>query len=153
MKVLYTILTIIFFICIHSCNEFESKKDIEYQLSSTFQSTDNIRYNVEGGGNIDFIIENNPDSLSITISRYQHQNRNDSLKISKPDVDSLDLVIIDAMFKGTIDIGGVIYKNDLLVGSWTYLYIDNNQNWLRVANEDIIGELSSFNRLVNQKIN
>jgi len=153
MKITYTIPTVLLLICILSCIYFESEKDIEYQLLPTFQSTDKIRYNVEGGGNIDFIIENNPDSLFIAISRYQHQNRNDSLKIIKLDVDSLDLVIIDAMFQGTIDIGGIIYKNDLLVGSWTYLYIDINNNWLRVANEDIIGELSSFNQLVNQRMN
>ena len=153
MKVTYTIPTIFLLICFHSCINNESEKDIEYQLPSTFQSTDKIRYSVEGGGDINFIIENNPDSLSITILRYQFQNRNDSLKISRPDVDSLDLVIIDAMFQGTIDIGGVIYKNELLTGSWTYLYIDYNHNWLRVANEAIIGELSSFNRLVYQKIN
>jgi hypothetical protein len=56
------------------------------------------------------------------------------------------------MFTGTIDIGGTIYRNDLSTGSWTYLYVDLNNEWLRVANENIIGELSSFYNLVYSKL-
>ena len=153
MKNTIVFLSVIFIISYQSCTSDETEKEIEHQLPPTFQSTDKIRYNVEGGGDIDFIVENNPDSLSITISRFQFQNRNDSLMFSKPEIDSLDLFTIEAIFQGTIDIGGTIYKNELLTGSWTYLYIDYNENWLRVANETIIDELSSFYQLVYDKIN
>ena len=138
MKKMILILLAFFLLTFQSCTTDETEKEIEYQLSSTFLSTDKIRYNVEGGGDMDFIVENNPDSLSITVLRFQFQNRNDSLMLSKLEIDSLDLLTIEAMFQGTIDIGGIIYKNELLTGSWTYLYIENNNDWLRVANETII---------------
>ena len=153
MKKMILILSTFFLITFPSCTTNETEKEIEYQLSSTFLSTDKIRYNVEGGGDMDFIVENNPDSLSITVLRFQFQNRNDSLMLSKLEIDSLDLLTIEAMFQGTIDIGGIIYKNELLTGSWTYLYIENNNDWLRVANETIIRELSSIYQLVYGKIN
>ena len=153
MKKMILILLAFFLLTFQSCTTDETEKEIEYQLSSTFLSTDKIRYNVEGGGDMDFIVENNPDSLSITVLRFQFQNRNDSLMLSKLEIDSLDLLTIEAMFQGTIDIGGIIYKNELLTGSWTYLYIENNNDWLRVANETIIRELSSIYQLVYGKIN
>ena len=140
------------FIFYQSCTNDTTENEIEYQLPLTFQSTNKIRYNVEGGGEIDFIVENNLDSISIIVSSYQFQYRNDSFMMSKLDIDSLDLVILEAMFQGTIDIGGIIYQNDLLTGTWTYLYIEYNNDWLRVANETIIYELSSLYHLVCEKI-
>ena len=152
MKIIIIILSAFFFIFYQSCTNDTSEKEIEYQLPSTFQSTNKIRYNVEGGGEIDFIVENNLDSISIIVLSYQFQSRNDSLMMSKLEIDSLDIVILEAMFQGTIDIGGIIYQNDLLIGTWTYLYIEYSNDWLRVANEAIINELSSFYHLVYEKI-
>ena len=107
---------------------------------------------MEGGGEIDFIVGNGPDSISIIVLSFQFQSRYDSLMMSKPEIDSLDLVILEAMFRGAIDIGGIIYKNDLLTGSWTYLYIEYNHDWLRVANQAIINELHSLYYLVCEKV-
>jgi len=128
-------------------------KEIEYQLPSTLQTTNKIRYTVEGGGDIDFIVENNPDSISILVLSYQFQSRDDSLMVSKLEIDSLDLAALEAMFEGTTDIGGIIYQNDMLTGTWTYVYIEYNNDWLRVANETIIHELSFLYNLVCEKIN
>lgn len=153
MKKTIIILSAFFFICYQSCTIDPSEYEIEYQLPPTFQSTNKIRYNVEGGGDIDFIVENNLDSISFIVLRFQFQDRNDSFMMSKLDVDRLDLEILEAMFNGTIDIGGIIYRNDLLTGTWTYLYIEYNDNWLRVANETIIYELHSMYNLVCGKIN
>ena len=102
---------------------------------------------------IDFFVENNLDSLYIFVLSYQFLPKNDSLTISKLDLDSLDLVTIEALFQGTINIGGIIYRNVLPTGTWTYLYINNNNTWLRVANETIINELFSFYHLVCENIN
>ena len=153
MKKTILILSAFFLICYQSCTINRSGQEIEYQLPSTFQPTNIIRYNVEGGGEIDFIIENNLDSISIIVSSYQFQSRNDSLMVYKQDMDSLDQVILGAMFQGSIDIGGIIYQNDLPTGTWTYLYIEYNNDWLRVANETIIIELTSLYHLVCEKIN
>ena len=152
MKKTIILLSLFSFICCQSCVNNTSEREIEYQLPSTFQSTNKIRYNVEGGGEIDFIVENNQDSLLITISSYQFQSREDSLRVSKLDIDSLDFIFLEEMFQGTIDIGGIIYRNDLLTGSWTYLYIEYQNNWLRVANEAIINEFSSFYYFVCRRI-
>jgi len=152
MKKTIILLSAFFFIYYQSCTNDTSEKEIEYRLPPTFQTTNTIRYNVEGGGEIDFVVENNLDSISIIVSNYQFQSRNDSLMVSKQDIDSLDLEILEAMFHGTIDIGGIIYQNDLLTGTWTYLYIEYNNDWLRVANETIIYELSSLYHLVCEKI-
>ena len=153
MKKTIIILSAFFFIYHQSCTNDPPEKEIEYQLPSTFQSTNKIRYDVEGGGDINFIVEDNQDSISIIVLSFQFQNRNDSLMISKLDVDSLDLEILEAMFNGTIDIGGIIYRNDLLTGTWTYLYIEYQKNWLRVANENIIDELNSLYNLICDKLN
>jgi len=152
MKKKIIFLSVFFLIFYQSCTNDSPEKEIEFQLPPTFQSTNKIRYNVEGGGEIDFVVENNLDSISIIVLSYQFQSRNDSLMISKPDIDSLDLVMLEGMFQGTIDIGGVIYQNDLLTGTWTYLYIEYNNDWLRVANETIIYELYSLYHLVCEKI-
>ena len=153
MKKIFLILSIFCFIYHSSCTNSTLDKEIEYQLPTTFQPTDKIRYNVEGGGQIDFFVENNLDSLYIFVLSYQFLPKNDSLTISKLDLDSLDLVTIEALFQGTINIGGIIYRNVLPTGTWTYLYINNNNTWLRVANETIINELFSFYHLVCENIN
>jgi len=142
----------LFLVIYQSCSNDQSAKEIEYQLPPTYQSTGKIRYEVEGGGDINFIIKNKPDSILIFVLNYKFQSRNDSLMCPKSDIDSLDLVIIEAMFEGTIDIGGIIYKNDLLTGSWTYMYIEDNDGWLRTANETIINELSSLCQMVYVKL-
>ena len=152
MKKTIILLSAFFFIYYQSCTNDTSEKEIEYQLPPTLQSTNKIRYNVEGGGEIDFIVENNLDSISVIVSSYQFQSRNDSFMMSKLDIDSLDLVILEAMFQGTVNIGGIIYQNDLLTGTWTFLYIEYNYDWLRVANKTIIDELSSLYHLVCEKI-
>jgi hypothetical protein len=153
MKNTIIFLSVLFFIYYQACTNDPSEKEIEYILPPTFEFTDKIRYTVEGGGDIDFIVENNPDSISIIVLRFQFHDRNDSLMISKLDIDSSDLVILEAVFRGTINIGGIIYRNDLLTGTWTYMYIEYNKNWLRVANEAIIDELKSLYNLVCSKIN
>lgn len=153
MRITIILFSAFSFIYYQSCTNDTSEKQIEYQLPPTFQSTNKIRYNVEGGGEIDFIVENNLDSVSIIVSSYQFQSKNDSLMMSKRDIDSLDLVILEAMFQGTIDIGGIIYQNDLMTGTWTYLYIECNNDWLRAANGTIIDELKSLYNLVCSKIN
>ncbi|MCJ7553576.1 MAG: hypothetical protein MUO34_06790 [Ignavibacteriaceae bacterium] len=125
MKNTIIFLSVLFFIYYQACTNDPSEKEIEYKLPPTFEFTDKIRYTVEGGGDINFIVENNPDSISIIVLRFQFQDRNDSLMISKLDIDSLDLVILEAVFKGTINIGGIIYRNDLPTGTWTYIYTLN----------------------------
>ena len=152
MKKSIIILSALLSIFIQSCTDEPAEREIEYQLAPTFQATSQIRYNNEGGGDIEFIIENNPDSISVSIIRFQFQPYENTLIISKTEIDSPDLVIIDAIFKGTIDIGGVIYQNNSPVGTWTFLYIFYDNNWLRIANESIIGELRSFYNLVYEKI-
>ena len=135
-----------------ACTDDTTEQEIAYLLPSTFQSTNQIRYIVEGGGDIDIIIENKQDSVSVRVLRFQFQTWDDSLMIGKTDIDSLDLVIINSIFKGTIDIGGVIYPKESPVGTWTFLYIFYDNNWLRIANETIIAELHSFYNLVYEKI-
>jgi hypothetical protein len=121
MKITIIILFASFLIYCQSCTTDSSEKEIEYQLPTTFQSTNKIRYHVEGGGEIDFIIENNIDSISVIVLSYNFESRNDSLMVCKPELDSLDLVTLEAMIHGTINIGGIIYQNELLTGTWTYL--------------------------------
>ena len=152
MKKTVILLSAFFVIYGQSCVNDTYKEEVEYQLPRTFQSTDKIRYNVEGGGEINFIVENNQDFFLIIILSYQFQSRNDSLMVSKADIDSLDVIVLEKMFRGTIDLGGIIYRNDLLTGSWTYLYIEYRNNWLRVANQAIINELSSLYFLVCDRI-
>ena len=152
MKKTVILLSAFFVIYGQSCVNDTYKEEVEYQLPRTFQSTNKIRYNVEGGGEINFIVENNQDFFLITILSYQFQSRNDSLMVSKADIDSLDVIVLEKMFRGTIDLGGIIYRNDLLTGSWTYLYIEYRNNWLRVANQAIINELSSLYFLVCNRI-
>lgn len=156
MKKLILIFYAFFFLPHQSCTIYESEKEaekeIEYQLPPTFQSTSKIRYNVVGGGDINFIIENNQDSISILVVRFQFQDRNETFVISKLDADSADIVMLEAMFIGSMDIGGIIYRNDLATGTWTYLYIERDDDWLRVANETIITELSSLYNFVCSKI-
>jgi hypothetical protein len=152
MKKIIIIAYVLFLVIYQSCSNYQSAKEIEYQFPTTFQSTSKIRYTIEGGGDINFIIENKPDSISVVVSNYNFQSRNDSLMMHKQSIDSLDLVTIEALFAGTIDIGGVIYKNNLLTGSWTYVYIEYNEGWLRTANEMIINELSSFYQLVCKQL-
>ena len=148
MKKLLVILPVFFFLpflfCTYHESETEAEKEIEYQLPPTLQSTSKIRYHVEGGGNIDFVIENKSDSISILVLHYQFQDKYETFIISKQETDSADMVLLEAMFRGSMDIGGIIYKNDLATGSWTYMYIDDNSTWLRVANEIILNELSSL---------
>lgn len=100
---------VFFFAFNRSCTDDSAETEIEYQLAPTFQPTNQIRYNVEGGGDVEFIVEDNPDSISISVLRFQFQPYENTLIISKTEIDNPDLVIIDAIFKGTIDIGGVIY--------------------------------------------
>ena len=152
MKKTVILLSAFFVIYGQSCVNDTYKEEVEYQLPRTFQSTNKIRYNVEGGGEINFIVENNQDFFLITILSYQFQSRNDSMLMSKVDIDSLDVIVLEKMFRGTIDLGGIIYRNDLLTGSWTYLYIEYRNNWLRVANQAIINELSSLYFLVCNRI-
>ena len=73
--------------------------------------------------------------------------------MSKLEIDSLDIAALESLFQGTVDIGGIIYQNDSPTGTWTYLYIEYNNDWLRVANETVIHELSSLYFLVCEKIN
>ena len=152
MKKTVILLSAFFVIYGQSCVNDTYKEEVEYQLPRTFQSTNKIRYNVEGGGEINFIVENDQDFFLIIILSYQFQSRNDSMLMSKVDIDSLDVIVLEKMFRGTIDLGGIIYRNDLLTGSWTYLYIEYRNNWLRVANQAIINELSSLYFLVCNRI-
>ena len=152
MKKTIILISAFFIIYCQSCTNDTTKEEIEYQLPPTFQSTNKIRYDIEGGGEIDFIVENIQDTFLIILFSYQFRSRNDSLMIDKADIDSLDVIVLEEMFQGTIDIGGIIYRNNLLTGSWTYLYIEYRNKWLRVANETIIKELSSLYYLVCEKI-
>jgi len=152
MKNKLIIFTAFFLIYFEACNDEKSRNEIEYQLPPTFQSTNKIRYTVEGGGEIDFIIENLPDSLTVIVLSFQFNARNDTLVIGKSEIDRSDREILASMFKGAIDIGGIIYRNELLTGTWTYLYIEYNDTWLRVANETIIVELRSLYNFVSARL-
>ncbi len=148
MKKTIIFLSVFFLFCVQSCTDDPPTKEIAYQLPPTFQPTHKIRYDVEGGGDLDFIVENDPDSILVIVSRFKFQARNDSIMIGKPDIDRSDLEMLEALFNGTTNIGGTIYRHDLLTGTWTYLYIEADDTWLRVANEAIIGELHSLYNLV-----
>ncbi len=149
MKKKFLILAAFCVIYLQACNDEKSVNEIEYQLPPTSQPTAKIRYTVEGGGQIDFIIENKADSLSVIVLSFQFKARNDTFVISKSEIDRSDREILESTFKGAIDIGGIIYRNELLTGTWTYLYIEYNDNWLRIANETIRAELRSLYVLVS----
>lgn len=150
MKYLYLfIICLLIFIC---CNNI-GNQEIAYQLDSTFKDTDKIRYAVSGGGEIDFTIQNYKDSLLFIISSYHFQDRNDSILSHSSELDSSDTSTLNQLFSGTLDIGGVIYQNDLETGSWTYLYIDSESAWIRIANEAILNELYSLYSFVSNQIN
>jgi hypothetical protein len=135
-----------------ACQNDHGDREKEYQLSPTFQPTSMVKYVVEGGGDIIFTFANEPNSFLVSVERYQFQPRNDTLVLAKEMLDSLDVKVIEDLFAGHINIGGVIYRNDLPTGSWTYVYIAYNSDWLRIANESILVELVSVYRLVCEKL-
>jgi hypothetical protein len=133
------------------CSDPDSP-EVEYELAPTRQPTERIRYRVEGGGNIDFAIADASDSLAVLVSRYQFETISELISVSKVDADSADVRLLESLFQGSINIGGTMYRNEAPTGTWTYLYIEHGDDWLRVANAAIIGESHSFAELVRDRL-
>jgi hypothetical protein len=130
------------------CSSSPDSPILDYELPPTWQATDRIRYWVEGGGNIDFTIEDASDSFTVVVSQHEHETIDEVISVSKVDADSADVSLLASVFEGAINIGGTIYRAEAPTGTWTYLYIEHNDDWLRIANNAIICELRSFGQFV-----
>lgn len=121
---------------------------LDYRLPPTRHSTDRIRYLVEGGGNIDFTIAPSPGSFAVHVARYDYKRVDIDFSVDKSVTDPAIVALLDSLFQGAINIGGTLYRGAAPTGTWTYLYIGLNDDWLRVANATVIDGAHSFARLV-----
>lgn len=125
---------------------------IAYQLPTTSQATDSIRVLVEGGGNIDFTIADGADHFTVSVSAYDFAALSEVFDVPKADIGSPASDLADSMFAGSVDIGGTIYADDSETGSWTYVYIRDDGEWLRVASATLIDGLGPFSEVARDTL-
>ena len=136
-----------------ACSDDESApSQVDYRLGPTWQATDSIRYSVEGGGNIDYTVEDAADSFTVHVSSYLYETKDEFFSLSKSGVAPSTVDLLEAMFEGTVNIGGTIYHSELETGTWTFVYVNRDSDWLRVANESIIEDLRPLDQLVREHL-
>lgn len=135
---------LLFVIACSSGDDETGPENIAYRLPATLQATDSIRYLVEGGGNIDFTIEDGADHFAVSVTTWEFADSSEMFEVPKADLGSPAADLADSLFAGTVDIGGTIYVDESATGTWNYVYIRNDREWLRVANESLIDGLRPF---------
>jgi hypothetical protein len=144
-------LFLIFVIC--ACSEDESNPQrVAYHLPPTMQATDSIRYWINGGGNIDFTIADSSETFSVHVTTYQFEEKDEVFSVDKSGIAQSTVDHLESIFDGAVDIGGTIYVNERETGTWTYIYINNGDDWLRIANESIIEGLRPFMGIVRDRL-
>lgn len=130
--------------CTSSTNE---KKNFEHSSNSTKQ----IRYERTGGGNIDFIIQENGDEVLVNITRKEFRDVDINLMFAKTEIPEEDRNILDSLFTGIIDINQSTSPNKLPTGTWVHVFILSGSEWVKVYNDSAVKELGSFESLVRDK--
>jgi hypothetical protein len=135
---------------VSGCSENDS--GIEYTLADTRLPTDQVRYLVEGGGDIDFRIRPVSGFYMVQVLRYDFTSVDEELPISEAELDADDSYLLTSLFQGTVNIGGTILSSEAETGSWTYVYVNRNGAWLRVASQDVIDGLRSVHDKVRSRL-
>ena len=148
LKTVYlTVLMIM--LCGLGCSEDDS--GVDYRLTETYQVTDKIRYRVEGGGNIDFTIQAESSHYRIEVTQYDFGPVDQTFTLSEAELDIDDSLLLSSLMQGTINLGGTILTPQGPTGSWTYIYIQRDGAWLRVASGVVIDGLGSIYHLVRNR--
>ena len=126
--------------------------EIQYELPSTRKPTQKLRMERTGGGDLDFSIMNSRKAFRILVSRVDRRVVDIRLRISKGDVRDRTRETLESLFRGTIDIGGVIYLDNYRVtGTWVDAYIWSDSAWVRIAS-GASGAVTSLEYLVRWKL-
>jgi len=131
----------------------EQTSQIEYQLLPTHRATDAVQYRRSGGGDLEFTIAESASSFAVHVSRNSFRVVDINLEVTKSNVQSDVVSLLESIYRGTIDVGGTLVRDPrLLTGTWSYVYIHDGDGWLRVANATIISNLQPFESLVRARL-
>lgn len=134
-------------------DDSSSGNDVEYKIETGNMVADSIRFERWGGGAIEFTINDTIGFYRVWLRRMGYRDTSLALRVQKGFADSLSRNFIGGLLHGTANISGVIYKNELATGTWSYLYIHSGSKWIRVANDDAIDAISGFESSLDSLLN
>ncbi len=136
----------------HAINKDEQATKIS-QAAETKMSSENAETNRRkilfvrnGGGNIEYTLQPQADSISLHIRKFSFKAADFSVKVSKSDIDSSTVKTIEQIINGELDLG----KPDttkrggmMMTGTWAFAYLlEDDTTRTQIHDKEIVNTIS-----------
>ena len=143
------LLTLISFIGF-GCDTFHDGSHIDFVSSQPNTPTTLVKYERSGGGASSFTIADSTTYFDIHFvsSSYALVQRDTNISMLKSIVSKDDSIMLAKLFTGKQKISGTLFSKGI-TGTWNYVYINVDNAWIRVGNQNVVDELASLERQID----
>ena len=133
---------------------FNSCKDKSTQPESTLGDYDQMLFNRQGGGNLNFSVypTTSADTFRILVRQRDYRDTTIQFNISRTNTCTSTFDTLILTLNRQIQTTGDFRQSTIPTGTWAYIYVCRDTNKTEVTNTNLRSTLLSFESLVKAKL-